>query len=72
MVRIRYLVEPSSGEPPFTIERDESLEVDKNFMHENRVYIVRFMEPGRNDFEEVIKADLAGTIGPAQAWYGDP
>jgi hypothetical protein len=68
--RMRYLVEPSSGDPPFPLDRDEPLEVDQNFMHENRVYIVRFVEPGRDEFDGVAKVDLVGTAGPGQqAWY---
>jgi hypothetical protein len=63
---MRFLVETSDGEPPFTIDRNEPPALDESITREGtgRVYTVRFVEPGRDDFDNVLKADLIGTVGP--------
>ncbi len=60
---MRYLVETSSGELSFSIERDEPLLKGQTFTHEGSTYIARFIERARDDFAGVIKAELAGSAG---------
>ena len=60
---MRYLVETSSDEPSFTIERDEPLLKGQTFTHEDSIYIARFIERARDDFAGVIKAELTGSTG---------
>jgi hypothetical protein len=57
---VRYLVETSSGELSFSIERDKPLEKGLTFTQEGSTYIARFIEPGRDDFDGVIKAEWMG------------
>ena len=57
---VRYLVETSSGELSFSIERDKPLEKGLTFTQEGNTYIARFIEPGRDDFDGVIKAEWMG------------
>jgi len=60
---VRYLVE--TGTESFPLEAPQPLEEGQSFIHERKVYIARFFEPGRNDFDGVVKADFAGEVGPA-------
>ena len=60
MPTVRYLVETSSGELSFSIERDKPLEKGLTFTQEGSTYIARFIEPGRDDFDGVIKAEWMG------------
>jgi hypothetical protein len=74
---MRYLVEASGGDKsPFTYESDVAPKVGATIFDRregiSHGYIVRFLLPGRDDFDGVIKAEWAGTIGPAQAGYGEP
>ena len=55
---MRYLVETSSGELSFSIERDKPFEKGLTFTQEGSTYIARFIEPGRDDFDGIIKAEL--------------
>ena len=57
---MRYLVETSSGELSFSIERDKPLEKGLTFTQEGSTYIARSIEPGRDDFDGIIKAELMG------------
>ena len=72
---MRFLVEASGGEPSFDYESEEAPKVGETIFDQregiSHGYIVRVLEPGREDYDAVIKADHAGTVGPAQAWYGD-
>ena len=68
---MRYLVEATGGgESPFVYESDTPPEVDaiifdrrEGIVHA-QAYTVRFIEPGRKDFDGVIKAEWAGASGP--------
>ncbi len=60
MPTVRYLVETSSGEPSFTMECDKPLEKGLTFKQEGNTYIARFIDPGRDDFDGVIKAEWMG------------
>jgi hypothetical protein len=57
---VRYLVETSSGELSFSIERDKPFEKGLTFTEENSTFIARFIESGRDDFDGIIKAELIG------------
>jgi len=57
---LRYLVETSSGELSFSIERDKPFEKGLTFTQEGSTYIARFIEPGRDDLDGIIKAELIG------------
>jgi hypothetical protein len=61
---VRYLVEVD-GES-FPIEKTQPLQEGENFTHEGKVYIVRLIQPGRDEFH-VVKAEFAGEVGPGQA-----
>jgi hypothetical protein len=70
---LRYLVETNDGEAPFTLARDEPLKEGQNFWRqsapgsESRLYIARIIAAGRDEYDNVVKADFAGTTpGPAQ------
>jgi hypothetical protein len=69
---VRYLVESSGGES-FTYESDTAPGVGETILDRregvSRGYIVRVVEPGRDDFDGIIRADWAGEVGPAQARY---
>jgi hypothetical protein len=62
---VRYLVETSDGES-FALEREAPLFEGRTFTHEGSTYTARFIEPGRDDFDAVIKADLEGSEGVGQ------
>ena len=70
---MRHLVKTSDGESSFTLEREEPLEQDEQFWHPSpktgmsRLYIARVIEPGDEGFDNVVKADLGGTMGPGEA-----
>jgi len=53
---VRYLVETSSGELSFTIERDKPLEQGLTFAQDGSTYVARVIGPGRAHFDGIIKA----------------
>jgi hypothetical protein len=73
---VRCLVEATGGgESPFVYESEAAPEVgatifdrSEGIVH-SHAYAVRFIEPGRDDYDGVIKADWIGEVGPAQAEY---
>jgi hypothetical protein len=76
---VRYLVEATGGgESPFVYELEAAPEVGATIFDRSEgvvhshAHAVRFIEPGRDDYEGVIKADWIGEVGPAQAAIVEP
>jgi hypothetical protein len=57
---VRYLVETSSGELSFSIERDKPLEKGLTFTQDGSIFVARFIESGRGEFDGIIKAQWMG------------